>query len=155
MSTVEAPMLAADDALLSLLVDPRGTGPRVVDNLWVRLLDVPVALAARRYGAPVDVVLEVTDAHLPANAARWRVRTRATAADGDDDAFGYPATVTATHDAADLTLDVRELGAAYLGGRSLAALAGAGLVVEHRPGALLRASSAFGWPVAPLCSWIF
>jgi len=151
MSTVETPMLAADDALLSLLVDRRGAGPRVVDNLWVRLLDVPVALAARRYCAPVDVVLEVTDAHLPANAARWRVRTGAPHVDGP----GYPATVDATQDIADLTLDVRELGAAYLGGRSLAALASAGLVVEHRAGALLSASSAFGWPVAPLCSWIF
>jgi len=63
--------------------------------------------------------------------------------------------VTATQDAPDLTLDVRELGAAYLGGRSLTALASAGLIVEHRTGALLRASNAFGWPVAPLCSWIF
>ncbi len=151
MSTIETPMLAADDALLSLLVDPRGAGPRVVDNLWVRLLDVPVALAARRYGAPVDVVLAVTDANLPANAARWRVRTGAPDVDG----LGYSATVDGTQDTADLTLDVRELGAAYLGGRSLAALASAGLVVEHRAGALLSASSAFGWPVAPLCGWIF
>ena len=61
----------------------------------------------------------------------------------------------ATSDPADLSLDVRELGAAYLGGRSLAALASAGLIVEHRPGALPTASTAFGWPVAPLCDWVF
>lgn len=152
MSTVETPMLAADDALLSLLVDPRGAAARVSDNVWIRLLDVPAALAARRYAAAADVVLEVTDALVPSNTGRWRVRTGPTVPDG---AFGYPATVTATQDAPDLTLDVRELGAAYLGGRSLTALASAGLVVEHRTGALLRASNAFGWPVAPLCSWIF
>lgn len=148
MSTVQSPALAVDDALLSLLVDARAAAPRVSDNLWVRLLDVPAALEARRYAAPIDVVLEVSDHLLPANASRWRVRT------GPDGA-GYPAEVRATSDPADLSLDVRELGAAYLGGRSLAALASAGLVVEHRPGALLTASTAFGWPVAPLCDWVF
>ena len=63
--------------------------PKVNDNLWVRLLDLPVALAGRRYAAPVDVVLDVTDARLPANAGRWRLthrrprrRTARTPADG-------------------------------------------------------------------------
>lgn len=153
-ATVESPRLAVDDALMHLLADARAAVPQVSDNLWVRLLDVPVALAARRYAAPVDVVLEVTDALLPANAGRWRVRT-GPAGPAPDDGFGHPAQVRTTSDPADLTLDVRELGAAYLGGRSLAAVATAGLVVEHRPGALLGASSAFGWPVAPLCSWVF
>lgn len=151
MSTVESPILAVDDAVLSLLVDARGAAARVSDNLWVRLLDVPVALAGRRYAAPLDIVLEVTDAHLPANAGRWHLQTGVQ----PDDEFGYPATVTATQEAADLTVDVRELGAAYLGGRSLTESASAGLVVEHRTGALPRASTAFGWPVAPLCSWVF
>lgn len=146
MSTVESPMLAVDDALLGLLAAARSAASRVADNLWVRLLDVPAALAARRYAAPVDVVLEVNDGLVPANAGHWRVRTGPA---------GQPAEVRATSDPADLTLDVRELGAAYLGGRSLAALASAGLVVEHRPGALLTASTAFGWPVAPLCDWVF
>ena len=151
MATVESPMLAVDDALLHLLVNPQGAAPRVSDNLWVRLLDLPVALGARRYAAPVDVVLEVTDALVPANAGRWRVRSGA----GPLPVAGYLAEVSATSDAADLTLDVRELGATYLGGRSFGALARAGLVVEHRPGAALAASSAFGWPTAPLCSWVF
>jgi hypothetical protein len=63
--------------------------------------------------------------------------------------------VAETGDPADLVLDVRDLGAAYLGGRSLAALGRAGLVVERAPGALQRASAAFSWPVAPVCSWSF
>ena len=151
MATVESPMLAADDVLLRLLVDPRVVRPRVVDNLWVRLLDVPVALAARRYSSPLDVVLEVTDVRLPANAGRWRL---CTAADTSD-AFGYAAEVTATTEPADLTLDVRELGAIYLGGRSLASFEAAGLVAAGRADRVLRASTAFSWPVAPLCSWVF
>ena len=158
MTSVESPSLAVDDALLQLLLDPRGARPRVADNLWLRLLDVPAALGARRYAAPVDVVLEITDELVPANAGRWHVRVDGPAA-GDENpgagAAGLPAEVSATAAAADLTLDVRDLAAAYLGGRSLAALARAGLVTEHRPGALRGASAAFGWPLAPLCSWAF
>jgi hypothetical protein len=60
-----------------------------------------------------------------------------------------------TDDEADLVLDVRELGAAYLGGSTLTALAGAGLVAERRPGALEAAARAFAWPVAPVCGWGF
>ncbi len=147
-STVEGPMLAVDDALPQLLVDPREAVARLRDNLWVRLLDVPVALAARRYAAPLDVVLAVTDDRLPANAGSWRLRTSPADAPGE-----HVATVEATRDAADVTLDVRELGAAYLGGRSLAALRTAGLATEHRLGMLAATSTAFGWPVAPVCSW--
>jgi len=144
MATVETWLLALDDPLWFLLVDPRAAQPRISDNLWIRLLDVPTALAARRYSAPVDVVLEVTDERLPANAGRWRL---VGGADG--------AKVTRADASVDLSIDVRELGSAYLGGVSLAALAGAGLVTEHAPGALRQAAVAFGWPVLPVCSWIW
>jgi predicted acetyltransferase len=149
-ATVEGPMLPVDDALLHLLVNPRAVVPKVNDNLWVRLLDLPVALAGRRYAAPLDVVLDVSDARLPANAGRWRLVTDEVGPDGT-----YAATVTRTHEPADLRLDVRVLGAAYLGGRSFAAQARAGLVLEETPGALQSASAAFLWPVAPMCSYIW
>ncbi|WP_028049158.1 GNAT family N-acetyltransferase [Cellulomonas sp. URHD0024] len=150
--TVEAAMLPADDPLLLLLADQRGAAPRLTDNIWVRLLDVPTALAGRRYSAPVDVVLDVADDRLPANAGRWRLTT----ADRDDDgAWPWPASATRTDDEADLTLDVRVLGAAYLGARSLTAQGRAGLVAERTTGALQATAAAFAWPVAPLCSWVF
>jgi predicted acetyltransferase len=149
-ATVESPMLPVDDALLHLLVDPRAVVPKVNDNLWVRILDLPVALAGRRYAAPVDVVLDVTDTRLTANAGRWRLTTGARLDDGT-----YPAEVTRTQDDADLTLDVRELGAVYLGGRSLVAQARAGLVTERTTGALQSAAVAFGWPVAPMCNYVW
>jgi predicted acetyltransferase len=149
-ATVETPMLAVDDELLHLLVDPRATVPKVSDNLWVRILDLPTALATRRYSAPVDVVLDVTDARLPANAGRWRLVTGAQGPDG-----AWDAQVTSTSAPADVAMDVRELGAAYLGGRSFAALARAGLVAEQGAGALQGVAAAFRWPLAPVCSWIF
>jgi predicted acetyltransferase len=133
-----------DDALLNLLVDARGAGVRMIDGLWVRLVDLPGALGARRYQTPVDVVLDVRDDLVPANAGRWRVQG---GADG--------ARCERTDAEPDLALDVRDLGAAYLGGSTLAALVAAGLVTEHRPGALHPASVAFGWPVAPYSGWPF
>ena len=150
MGTVEGPMLPADDPLLLLLIDRRGARPRIEDNLWVRLLDLPVALAGRRYSAPLDVVLDVTDDRLPANAGRWRLTTGERGADG-----AWAATATRTQDQADLAIDVRELGAAYLGGRSIVAQSRAGLVDERTPGALQAATAAFAWSVAPVCSWVF
>ena len=57
--------------------------------------------------------------------------------------------------APDVALDVRELGAAYLGGTRLGALAAAGLVAELRPGALGPLSTAMTWDPAPWCPMIF
>jgi predicted acetyltransferase len=146
LSNVVAPFFVpVDDVVTELLVDRRAAVPRLADNLWVRLVDVGAALAGRRYAADADVVLGVRDERLPQNAGAWRVTASA---------FG-PARCERTDASPDLELDVRELGAAYLGGTSLAAQAAAGLVVERTPGALARASVAFGWPVAPACSWVF
>ena len=48
-------------------------------------------------------------------------------------------------------LDVTQLGAVYLGGTTLSALAGAGLVTEGRPGAVRQLSTALSWEPAPWC----
>jgi predicted acetyltransferase len=121
-----------DEPLPHLLTDPRAVGGTLRDALFARLVDAPRALSERRYTVPVDVVLEVGDAACPWNAGRWRLA---------GDASG--ATCERTPVAADLSLDVTELGAAYLGGTTLAALAAAGRVAEHTPGALASASLAF------------
>ena len=60
------------DPLAHLLVDLRHLHATIDDALWVRR-DLPRALGQRAFAAPVDLVLEVTDAVLPANAGRWRV----------------------------------------------------------------------------------
>ncbi|MFD5591115.1 GNAT family N-acetyltransferase [Streptomyces griseorubiginosus] len=127
-----------DEAWQYLVSDIRRCSPLVRDALHVRLVDVGAALEARTYQTAVDVVLEVEDAFCPWNAGRWRL---------SGDAKG--ASCARTTDPADLALSVRELGAAYLGGVSLASLAGAGLVRELRPGALAEASVGFGSVAAP------
>ncbi|HEY0189448.1 MAG TPA: GNAT family N-acetyltransferase [Cellulomonas sp.] len=155
-ASVSTGLLPVDDALAALLVDARRAVPKTTDNLWVRLLDVPAALAGRRYAAPVDLRIDVRDAALPANAGTWRLVTGPADADGTCPArVERVAGVDDDRAAADLVLDVRELGAAYLGGRSLRALAEAGLVEARTPAALHAATTAFGWPLAPVCPWIF
>jgi predicted acetyltransferase len=136
--------LAGDDPLLSLLVDARATKPTRADDLWLRVVDVDRALAARTYAHEVDVVLGVEDSLCPWNARRWRLAGGPTGA-----------SCTATSDAADLTLDVRELGTAYLGGTSLVSLAAAGLVREDRAGAVAALSSALRSALEPATPFMF
>ena len=78
-------------------------------------------------------MLEVTDGLLPGNAGRWRLR-----AAGGPGGVGRGRLRSGPDEPADIALDVRELGAAYLGGTRLGALAAAGLVSELRPGTLGR-----------------
>lgn len=137
-STVQARNRPVDDPLLHLVSDIRRCNVRLRDSLHVRLADVGAALEARTYAVPVDVVLDVEDAFCPWNSGRWRL---------SGDAKG--ASCERTEDAAELSLSVRELGAAYLGGVSLSSFAGAGRVRELREGALAQTSSAFGSDVAP------
>jgi predicted acetyltransferase len=127
-----------DDPWQFMVSDIRRCQVRPKDSLYVRLVDVGAALTARTYQAPVDVVLEVEDAFCPWNSGRWRLS-------GDPKG----ASCSRTTDPAELALSVRELGAAYLGGVSLAALAGAGRVRELRHGALAEAAIGFGTAVPP------
>ncbi|OBJ39926.1 hypothetical protein A5630_26560 [Mycolicibacterium mucogenicum] len=129
---------AVDEPLLSLVADRRALACEVRDGVYVRLVDVPRALGLRSYAAPVDVVLEVTDGLCPWNTGRVRLRG------GPDGAECETTTAPA-----DIAISVRELGAVYLGGVNLQALASAGLVRELTPGSVHRAAVAFGWPVAP------
>ncbi|MCZ7414223.1 MULTISPECIES: GNAT family N-acetyltransferase [unclassified Streptomyces] len=133
-----------DDPLQHLVSDPRRCRLRLGDQLHLRTVEVGAALAARTYTAPVDVVLDVADAFCPWNAGRWRLS-------GD----GRGAVCERTDAPAELGLSVRELGAAYLGGVTLAELAEAGLVREERTGALAAASMAFAGTRAPWAAYGF
>jgi predicted acetyltransferase len=138
--TVWVPRASLDDPLRHLVTDGRAlTGPPL-DALWVRLVDVDRALAARRYPAPIDLVIEVRDEFCPWNSGRWRL--------AGHPAGGY---CGRTDLDPDLVLGIEELSAAYLGGTSLATLQAAGRVTEVSPGAVTLAATAFGWPVTPWC----
>jgi predicted acetyltransferase len=137
-----------DDPLLDMLADRRRARASLMDGLWIRLVSVPAALGQRRYSGAADVVLEVTDEVLPANAGRWRLQCPGPA-DG-----GVPSCERTTA-AADIVLPVEALGAAYLGGTRLGTLAAAGLVTERTPGTLARLSAAMYADPAPWCAATF
>ncbi len=143
MGSTELWNVPVDDPLVHWLQNPRRAKPEGGDALYVRLVDLPAALGARSYSTDVDLVLDVVDGRCPWNAGRWRLTG---GADG--------ATCTRTDDHADLTLGVRELGAAYLGGTSLTELAGAGRVTGS-PQSLHAATTAFASSPAPWCPVIF
>lgn len=140
MTTTRLDGIPLDGRAMHLLQNVRAANAHVKDALYLRLVDVDRALASRSFAAPIDLVLDVADPFCPWNAGRRRLT-------GDETG----ACCAPTAAAADLTLDVRELGAAYLGGTSLAALGAAGLVKEHRRGALATAARAFAADPEP---WI-
>lgn len=150
-SEVTAFMLPTDDPIITQLNNNRSIGMTVVDNVWVRILDLPAALSARQYSGSIDLVLEVTDDMLPHNAGCWRVRAQPFGGPHGHDA----PRVERTDAPADVTLDIRELSALYLGGVSAASLAAGGLVTADTPQALAQLSSAMAWPLAPCSSWVF
>lgn len=84
--------------------------------LWVRVLDVERALAARPWTADGQVVLEIEDPHDHA-AGRYVVQT----ADGR-------ATVTRTDDDPDVALTAETLATLYLGAAQVRAMSGAGRI---------------------------
>jgi len=138
---VKAWQLPVDHPLLLLVAEPRRLRWSLRDALWVRLVDVGAALAARAYAASDPVVLEVVDEFCPWNGGRWRVG---------------PSAVERTGAAADLSADVTALGSVYLGGFSWAQLGRALRVTELRPGGLARADALFTrQDPAPWCPEIF
>jgi predicted acetyltransferase len=139
-SRIKAGLRPIDDPLLSLLAEPRRLQLTIGDALWLRLIDVPAALAARRYASPGAIVFEVWDEFCPWNEGRYLL-------EGSPDG----AECRATDGEPDLLLTSAELGAAFLGGNRFGHLARAGRVHEETPDALRRADVMFGWDPAPWC----
>jgi predicted acetyltransferase len=138
------PFGAIDEPLLYLVNEPQRLNAKVSDALWLRLVDVPAALAARRYPVPVDVVLRTEDPLLTDNTGNWHLT-------------GGPAGATCvrTDRAPDLDCELGALGAAYLGGAPLGALAAGGRVRELVAGTLSAADAAFRWHRAPASIEVF
>jgi predicted acetyltransferase len=120
------------------LLEPRRLSLTINDGLWLRILDLPEALSARRYVGSGSLVLDVADDMFESNTGRWQLNIE----DGR-------AKVTRTKSAPDLELDVGTLAAAYLGGFRFVDLRVAGRVHECQPGVLQTADALFTPPRAP------
>lgn len=140
IARVKANLLPVDHPLLFLVARPRALKLRLIDALWVRVVDIPAAFAARTIAPGEPVVIEVRDTFCPWNAGRYRI------AEGG---------VERTPATPELALDVNALGSVYLGGFNFAQLSRAGVVEELKAGAAARADALLPRDLAPWCPEIF
>nr|WP_260860560.1 sterol carrier protein domain-containing protein [Mycobacterium tilburgii] len=134
-------MLPVDDPLPSLLVDRRAARvTAMLDEIWLRVIDVERALTTRTYAGDGEVTIAVDDPLLPKNSATFAIT-------GDG--------AVSTGRQPDLQVGTEGLGAVLLGGTTWRGLALAGLA---RPGdrhALAVADRLFAVPDVPHAGTFF
>jgi predicted acetyltransferase len=140
---VQAWPLAPDNPLFLLTKELKRLRLSIGDGLWLRILDVERALAARSYAADGEVVFGLADSLVPENEGTWRLSLQDRAASVDR--AGTP----------ELRLGIAALATTYLGEVSFAELQGAELVEELAEGAVARADTLFQTAHAPWCPEVF
>ena len=139
-SEFAADRLPLDHPLHLLLAEPRRMGFRVQDGIWLRLIDIPAAMAVRSFAGDGEVVVELTDPLLPENAGRWRLGRGG---------------AERVESRAEISLDIAGLGSVYLGGFSFADLVRGSRAVELVEGSVERADALFRTDAEPWCAEIF
>ncbi len=115
-----------DDSMPYLLTDTRlATTTGRSDGLWLRMMDIPAVLMARRYAGDLSVVMQVRDG-FRSDGGRFALTVR----DGR-------AECARTEAAAEVELDLDVLGSLYFGAHRASSLARAGRL-RCRDGALVR-----------------
>jgi predicted acetyltransferase len=142
VARVEAGLRPPWDPIFDLLAGTRRALSFRYDALWVRLMDVPRALTARSYSAPVDVVLGIED---PTGDLTGSYLLRA----GLDGAECAPTTRDPS-----VLLDLEDLSAAYMGRPRFRQWARAGRL-SGTDEALAALDAAFDWNPQPWCPELF
>ena len=114
----------------------------LVDGLWVRILDVESALSARRYSANGSLAFEVFD---PMQGRSSRYRLEVTEGVGS---------CRGAYDSPDLTLDMEDLCAGFLGRPRFRRLGALGRL-RGDPAARALADAMFDWDPQPWCQEVF
>jgi predicted acetyltransferase len=134
-------MLPVDDPLPWLLLDRRAAKVTAVhDETWLRIVDVPKALAARQYAGNGTVTIAVHDPLLPSNSANFTIT-------------GGGAGPTDRR--AQLHVGVEGLATVLLGGATWRSLAVAGLAKADDQAALVVADQLFAGRQAPHAGFFF
>lgn len=153
VGTVQAALRPVDEPLPWMVSNPRAVQTVARrEHLWLRVLDVPAALSARRYAAADSVLLRVAD---PMGFAEgdWMLTTSPDGAATVTAHEGEPPG-TADRTPAVIDLGVEALGALLLGGTPVEALRVAGRLVEGSPGSADRLAAVLRPARAPhLSTW--
>ena len=142
--TIRAANRPVDDPLPRLLADSRAMSRALNDAMWLRLVDVKSALEQRHYHREGRVIFELRDRACPWNDGCFELETSE-----------QGVSCASTTKSPEISLDVSELGAVYLGGSSTLTLHNAGLVEEHRDGAVRRMTHLFWTPERPWTVHVF
>jgi predicted acetyltransferase len=137
---ITAYLRPADDPIQAMVADLFALRAEVEDELYVRLVDVPRALAAREYGAAEPVAVEVVDPLLPNNSGTYLISPH-----GTEPASGP----------AQLTVTAEILAMVYLGTWRPSDLAAIGRLAAHDPSALAAADRLFGTDRPAWCGSLF
>lgn len=136
--SLKAPMRPPDDALLYLVDNRARVRDAGAEHLYLRLVDLPVALTSRSYDADGVVSFTVTDELCPWNAGTWRLEVR----DGE-------ATCERVGGHGDIALDTGDLAAIALGGVRLSQLVWARRAAARTPSAGATSDRMFATERAP------
>jgi predicted acetyltransferase len=142
LARVETGLRPPWDPIFDLLAGTRRALSFRYDALWVRIMDLPAALTARSYSAPIDVVLGIED---PIGDLTGSYRLRA-------DVDG--AECAPTNQEPSVQLDLEDLSAAYMGRSRFRQWARAGRL-SGAPDALAAMDVAFAWDPEPWCPELF
>jgi predicted acetyltransferase len=140
VATIDVATARVDEPVVELLEQPRRVRRTLGDTIWLRLVDVAAALAARRYAVDGALVIEVVDDFLPGSGGTFRLA-------------GGPggASCERTDAPADLRIATADLAGAYLGSSRLSDLHWLGRMEGDADAAGL-AHRMFSWPEPPRCS---
>ena len=144
VATVTALLRPVDEPVQWMVSNPRAvrTSARS-EHLWLRILDLPASLTARRY-AHADTVLLRVDDPLGYAHGDWMLTTSP-----DGAATVTPADADPAPEAAVVRLGVDVLGTLLLGGAPVESLRAAARLVEERPGSAARLDALFRTTRAP------
>jgi predicted acetyltransferase len=141
VAEIRCEVLGVDHPLFLLVDRPNRLNWKLLDGLWVRLVDVGAALSARSVTRDGRVTFDVaSDPVFPDNVGTWTLEN---------------GVAKRSRRRADVRLDVQALASAYLGGFTFAELARAGRVEEVARGGIARADALYRVDVKPWCPEIF
>lgn len=141
-SSVSANLRPVDDPIFELLAGRRRAMGRVSDALWVRIQDLPAALGARSYQIDGKLTIAVVDRFMEKSSVVELVSSQGEVECRDSE------------DPPDLTLDLEDLSASYMGYARFRNLAALGRVAGSEE-AVTKADLMFGWSPQPWCPEIF
>lgn len=137
--SVRAASRPLDDPLPSMLVDASRAHITTFPPMFVRLLDVPAALQARRYRSNGELTLEVDDPTFPERSGTFHLEVA-----------GGEGRCTPTDRPPEVRMGTETLSTIYLGGVSPRVLAQARRIEETAAGAVDRLADLLSTELAPL-----